>query len=273
MYCCLHLFKVACEIDLDLALFLFDLLYVKFLSLLMHTIQDKVGIPNCSTLYISIWYSVNWIVFVITVFSLIPCSSSFLFWNFFFISSLCIFSLGVLCHLFNHFRKCIISYKSWFYQSCLFLLCAISFCLRLWNLGFQILELVLFLFDLLSAIPFCCLRLWNLPCEILVLVLFFFRSSLCDIFLFSWVVEPCLWHVFEMFVLSSVVSSKLSDVSGMCIFYSVVLSCLSDILEISVLSSVVSSKLSDVSGMCLFSSAVWFCLSDASQIHLLICFV
>ena len=54
MYCCLHLLKVACEIDLDLALFLFDLLYVKFFSLLMHTIQDKVGIPNCGTLCISI---------------------------------------------------------------------------------------------------------------------------------------------------------------------------------------------------------------------------
>ena len=160
MYCCLHLFKVAFEIDLDLALFLFNLLYVKFFSLLMHTIQDKVGIPNCGTLCISICYVFNWIVFVITVFSLIPCSSSFLFWNqFFFISSLCIFSLGVLCHLFNHFRKCITSYKSLSYHSCLFLLCAISFFLWLWNLAFEILELVLFLFDLLSGIPFCCLRL------------------------------------------------------------------------------------------------------------------
>ena len=59
MYCCLDLFKVACEIDLDLALFLFDLLYVKFFSLLMHTIQDRVGIPNCGTLCISICYVFN----------------------------------------------------------------------------------------------------------------------------------------------------------------------------------------------------------------------
>ena len=42
-----------CEIDLDLALFIFYLLYVKFFSLLMHTIQDKVGIANCGTLCIS----------------------------------------------------------------------------------------------------------------------------------------------------------------------------------------------------------------------------
>ena len=62
MYCCLHLLKVACEIDLDLALFLFDLLYVQFFSLLMRTIQDKVGIPNCGTLCISVWYSFNRIV-------------------------------------------------------------------------------------------------------------------------------------------------------------------------------------------------------------------
>ena len=52
VYCCLHLLKVACEIDLDLALFLFDLLYVQFFSLLMDTIQDKVGIVNCATLCI-----------------------------------------------------------------------------------------------------------------------------------------------------------------------------------------------------------------------------
>ena len=38
-----------CEIDLDLAVSIFYLLYVKFFSLLMHTIQDKVGIANCGT--------------------------------------------------------------------------------------------------------------------------------------------------------------------------------------------------------------------------------
>ena len=46
-----------------------------------------------------------------------------------------------------------------------------------------------------------------------------FRSSLWEIFLLSWVVEPCLWHVLEMSVLSSVVSSKISDVSGMSLFF------------------------------------------------------
>ena len=59
-----------------------------------------------------------------------------------------------------------------------------------------------------------------------------------------------------MSVLSSFVSSKLSDVSGKCLFSSILLCCLSDVFKISVLSSVVSCKLSDVSGMCVFSSAV-----------------
>ena len=65
-----------------------------------------------------------------------------------------------------------------------------------------------------------------------------------------------------MSVLSSFVSSKLFDVSGMCIFHSVVLSCLSDVLEISVFSSVVSSKLSDVWGMCIFYSVFLSSLSN-----------
>ena len=95
-------------------------------------------------------------------------------------------------------------------------------CLLLWNFPCETLGLVLFLFDLLCSQSFSCFRLWNFPCEILVLVLFFFRSSLCDIFLFSWVVKPCLWNVFEMSVLFSFVSSKLSDVSGMCLFSSAV---------------------------------------------------
>ena len=42
----------------------------------------------------------------------------------------------------------------------------------------------------------------------------FFPSSLCKIFLLFLVVELCLWHVLEMSVLSSVVLSQLSDVSG-----------------------------------------------------------
>ena len=52
MYSCLHLLNFPCEIDLDLALFLFDFVHVKFLSLVIHTIQDKVGIANCGTLCI-----------------------------------------------------------------------------------------------------------------------------------------------------------------------------------------------------------------------------
>ena len=42
-----------------------------------------------------------------------------------------------------------------------------------------------------------------------------------------------------------------------------------DIFDISVLSSLVSCKLSDVSGMCVFSSAVWSCVSDVSKIYFL----
>ena len=40
----------------------------------------------------------------------------------------------------------------------------------------------------------------------------YFRSSLCEIFLLWSLVEPCLWHVLDISVLSSVVSSKVSDV-------------------------------------------------------------
>ena len=88
-------------------------------------------------------------------------------------------------------------------------------------------------------------------------------------FLLSSAVEPCLWHVLEMSVLSSVVSSNISDVSGMCMFSSAVLSSLSHVFEIFLLSSLLSSKLSDGSGMCLFSSIVLSCLFDVSQIYLL----
>ena len=70
-----------------------------------------------------------------------------------------------------------------------------------------------------------------------------FWSSLCEIFLLSSIVEPCLWHVLEMSVLSSVVSSKVSDVSGMCLFSSAVLFFVSDVSEIPLLFSVVSSSL------------------------------
>ena len=123
-----------------------------------------------------------------------------MFWKFFFISSLCIFSLGVLCRLFNHFRKCIISYKSQSYNSCICLLCAISFFLQLWNIAFEIIELVLFLFDLL-----------------------------CDTILLSSVVEPCPWDnshcpasfrssLFAIFLLSSVVEHSLSDTRP-CVFF------------------------------------------------------
>ena len=77
-----------------------------------------------------------------------------------------------------------------------------------------------------------------------------FRSSLCEIFLLSSVVEPCLWHVLEMSVLSYVVSSKVSDVSGMCLFSSAVWFCLCDVSQIPLLFSVVSS-----------SVFIWFHLS------------
>ena len=139
-----------CEIDLDLTLFLFDLLYVKLFCLLMHTIQDKVGIANCGTL----------------------CISSIPFVSFF---------PGVLCRCFHHFCKYVISYKSWCYVSffIFFSMQYLSFCLRLWNLPCEIIDLVLFLFDLLCWIYFGYLRLWNLACEILGLVLFVF-DLLCS---------------------------------------------------------------------------------------------
>ena len=71
----------------------------------------------------------------------------------------------------------------------------------------------------------------------------YFPSFLCEIFLLSSIVEPCLWRVLEMSVLSPVVSSKVSDVSGMCLFSSAVLFCVSDVSEIPLLFSVVSSSL------------------------------
>ena len=49
------------------------------------------------------------------------------------------------------------------------------------------------------------LQNWSWPC------ILYFRSSLCEIFLLWSLVEPCLWHVLEISVLSSVVSSKVSD--------------------------------------------------------------
>ena len=75
MYCFLHLLKVACEIDLDLALFIFNLLYVIFFSLLIHTIQHKVGIPHCGTLCISVWYSFKGIFsqYIFAVYSIQDC--------------------------------------------------------------------------------------------------------------------------------------------------------------------------------------------------------
>ena len=145
VYCCLHLLKVACEIDLDLALFLFDLLYVQFFSLLMDTIQDKVGIVNCATLCI---LSIPFVFFILE-FSLI-----------FFITSVSMISpinIGVMFPF---------VFFSVLYQ---------SFSLRFWNIPCEIIYLVLFLFDLLCWIYFCCLRLWNVPCEILGLVLFVFH--------------------------------------------------------------------------------------------------
>ena len=61
-----------CEIDLDLALFIFYLLYVKFFSLLMHTIQDKVGIANCGTLCISSIPFVSFLLEFSVVFPSLP---------------------------------------------------------------------------------------------------------------------------------------------------------------------------------------------------------
>ena len=74
-----------CEIDLDLALFIFYLLYVKFFSLLMHTIQDKVGIANCGTLCISsipfVSFSLEFsvVVFITSVTTLSPINLHVMF--------------------------------------------------------------------------------------------------------------------------------------------------------------------------------------------------
>ena len=58
----------------------------------------------------------------------------------------------------------------------------LSFCLRLWNFAFEIIDPVLFFFDFLCLQFFCCFRLRNFACEILGLVLFLFHL-LCAI---SW---------------------------------------------------------------------------------------
>ena len=48
----------------------------------------------------------------------------------------------------------------------------LPFCVGLWNLACQIIDLVLFLFHLLCSQSFCCFQLTNLACDILVIVLF-----------------------------------------------------------------------------------------------------
>ena len=88
-----------CEIDLDLALFLFDLLYVKLFCLLMHTIQDKVGITNCGTLgissipFVSFFLQFSVVVFITSVSTLSPINLGVMF-SFSF-SSLCNIYLSV----------------------------------------------------------------------------------------------------------------------------------------------------------------------------------
>ena len=64
----------------------------------------------------------------------------------------------------HHFLRYLISYRSWCYHSFLFLLCALCFGLRLWNLAFEILVVLLFLLHLLCAISFSFLRSRNLAC-------------------------------------------------------------------------------------------------------------
>ena len=56
----------------------------------------------------------------------------------------------------------------------------LSFCLWLWNIAFEIIDPVLFLFNLLCLQFFCCFRLRNFACEILGLVVFLFHL-LCAI--------------------------------------------------------------------------------------------
>ena len=118
---------------------------------------------------------------VIIVFSSIAFSSSFWFGKLSFIKSLCIFSHGVLCcFLITSLGALSPINLGVFFRFVFFSVPYLSFCLRLWNLAFVIIDPVIFLFDLLCLQFFWCFRLRNFACEILGLVLFLF-NLLCVI--------------------------------------------------------------------------------------------
>ena len=194
----------------------------------MLTVQDKLGIPNCRTLSIFVWYSLYANMFGhhgLLIEFLLPVT--YIHWNFLCMYSFCIFSPAISLSCL-HFCKYLIPYRYLLVVFAFFSIFSVQYhmCygLRLWNFACETLGLVLLLFHLLCPIPFVlsfgcgtlpvrhlalllfifdllyvaylCLMFsvvkpWRVRYIWCGFVLFAFRSSLCDIILLCSIVELC----------------------------------------------------------------------------------